>query len=170
MSLDSRRRDERFLAELDLVLSDLSGIVIDDKAQAHDLTPRGMRAETRIKLPEKSRVRFALSIDFDEKIRGEAVVVWTSKDQWGWYNSGMKIVRMSWNDSRKLTRYTTLPGYDFVALAKRAAIAAYWVVVVFGLEAALRSGHVRYTLLHLAPILPAVIVLGWSLSALLGRD
>lgn len=165
-----KRSQPRFLTELDLVLYDRAGIVIDDRAQAHDLNTGGFRAETRVKLPEKTRVRFAIRLDEDDDVKGEAVIVWVAEDQWGWYNSGAKIVRISWADARKIRKHVTTPGYDFVGLAKRAAIAAYWIIIVVGIQAALMSPHVRHTLFKLAPVLPAVVILGWSLTTLLTRD
>jgi hypothetical protein len=164
-----RRVESRFLTELDLVLFDLSGIVIDERAQAHDVTSKGFRAETRVKLPEKSRVRFALKIEENE-VRGEAVVVWVAEDQWGWFNAGVKITKISWADSRKLRKRVQLPGFDFVNLAKKAAIAAYWVIVVIGIQAALQSPHIRHTLIKLGPVVPAVVLLGFALTMMMNRD
>lgn len=163
----NKRRQVRFLTDLDLVLLEPSGAVIDDKAKAHDISSAGFRAETRLKLKEGAKLGFLLVMD-EGSVRGQAQIVWVSPDQWGWYHAGAKITKISWRDARRLRRQVYTPGYDFWGLAKLFFKALFWAVLVLGLHNVIfHQPVVRKVLLDLWPVLVAVFVLGWSLRALL---
>lgn len=165
--LPNKRGQVRFLTDLDLVLLESSGQLIDDKAKAHDISPAGFRAETRVRLREGTRLSFILLMD-DGPIRGQAQVVWTSADQWGWYHVGAKITKISWRDGRRIRRRVYTPGYDFWGLAKLAFVALFWMTLVIGLHnVVFHQPAIRRLLWDMAPVLVAVFVLGWSLRSLL---
>ncbi|MBI3552894.1 MAG: PilZ domain-containing protein [Elusimicrobia bacterium] len=168
--LPSRRSAARFLTDLDLTLFDSSGRLIDAHAQAHDVSPKGFRAETKTNLAEGDVVRFSLDFEEEEPVTGQAQVVWIGQNPWGWYNVGVKITRISWRDSRRLQSNLFKPGYDFASLAKKAMRALWWLVLIAGVDNIFfHQPAVRVIFLHLSPVLVALFFFGWGLMMLLGK-
>lgn len=164
------RRYTRLLTDWELSLSRPSGETIDDRAKAHDVSPDGFRAETRVRLAEGERLKFCLHLPKGRAARGQAKVVWVAGVPWGGYAAGLKILRISWQDSSALRRHLYGPGYDFLGLARRAFVALYLVVVVLALENVLRhQPHVMRTAWELWSVLLALAVMGLSLRELFRR-
>lgn len=171
MSDDAERKYARFLTDLDLVLADLDGRVVDERAQAHDVSPKGFRVHSRVELAEGRRVQFTMLLGDGEKVRGQAIVVWSARDEWGWFDAGAKITRLSWRDARKLRGTVAAPGYDFLGLARLAWKALFWTVIVAALHnVAFNQPHVKRVLVDIAPAAAAILVLFVGLRLLMRRD
>jgi hypothetical protein len=161
--------NEAFAAEFDLVLTEPGGLVIDAHAQAQEISPKGFRAETRARLDTGARVAFELILGDGERVRGMADLAWVKKDEWGKTVAGAKITKMSWKDSGKLKQAIYKPGFDFVALARKAFWCLYIVVCVAAIQnILLEQPMTRQLLLKLIPVVGALLMLGWSLLTLLG--
>ena len=94
LALDGQPAPLRALLDrADLILSEPGGAVIDPRAQAHDISAAGFRAETRVPLAEGQRLAFEIILDGGSRVRGLAEVIWISQDPWGAYVSGAKIRR-----------------------------------------------------------------------------
>ena len=169
--LPGRRSMTRFLTDLDLVIADLSENVIDERAQAHDITPKGFRAETKASLKEGDKFKFHLQVEDEDPIVGLAQVVWVGQNPWGWWNVGVKITKISWRDRRRLDSNLLRHGYDFAGLARKAALALFWFIVVAGLDnIVFHQPQARKVLLHLTPVVIASVFLAWGLLLLFRRD
>ena len=169
MSGENDRRFQRFLTELDLVLAQAGGAVIDEHAQAHDISPRGFRIETRTRLAEGSKVAFEMTLGNGDRVKGTAEIVWVGQNQWGACLAGAKITRISWRDSGRLKQAIYRPGFDFVGLARKAFWGLYVVIVVVALQnVVLEESMTRELIWKLAPVIGALVALGWSLLVLLG--
>lgn len=166
----NQRRQPRSLAEVAAVVREPGGKLIDDRAQAHDLSVSGFRLETRARIERGEAVQFELVLAEDQIARGRAEIVWVREDQWGWYNCGVKITKLSWADAGRLKRFIYEPGYDFVLLARRALWAVFWIVLAAGLHNfAFHQPEARRLARQLAPVAGACVILGWSLLTLLRR-
>ena len=170
--LPSRRAEPRFLTELALVVSEVSGKIVDQFGKAHDVSQRGFRAETSAKLKVGDEFGFQLRAEVDAApIRGRARAMWVEPNPWGGVNVGAKITRISWADSRRLRKGTLAEGFDFAAIAKLAWKAAYWIVIVAGLDNIIfHQPQLRKLIGELQPVLIALFFLGLGLLLLLRRD
>lgn len=160
------RRHDRILTELDVSLWELGedGALLDDRCRAQDISPLGFRVSAQARLEKGQRVRFELNLDDDfEPAKGEAEVVWTETDTWGGSVMGVRILSMSWRDRRRLRGRTSTPGYDFVGLARRAAISVFWIVLALGAHnIAFHQPVMREVLMKLT--VPLAAVMGISLA------
>jgi len=162
------RGQARFLTELDLVIMDAGGGVLDHHAQALDITPAGFRAETRIELKKGQTLDFELLLEGGERVRGRARVVWVTPDGRG-CSAGAKITRLSWKDRGKLRRQVAGPSYDFGALARKTFWAAYWIVIAVAAHNIINHQPLtRMLIFKLTPIALALAVAGWAMLELLG--
>lgn len=153
-----------------LTLSRPSGETIDDRAKAHDVSPDGFRAETKVRLKQGARLEFCLHLPKGQAARGQARVVWVMGAPWGSYAAGLKILKISWHDGEELRRHLYGPGYDFLGLARRAFVALYLVVVVLALENVLRhQPHLWRSAWESWPVLLLLAVIGLSLRQLFRR-
>lgn len=160
MSEEDARRYSRFLTDLDLALFDLSGKVVDDHSQASDISPTGFRAQTQIEVKKGDRFRFVLTLDDGERFDGTVEVVWFSSDGWGTQTAGFKFLRIPWRARRLLRQTVPVKRYDFVALAKKAAVAVYVIVVAVGAHnIAFHQPTMRDVLEKLVPVMGALAVL-----------
>lgn len=167
----NQRAYARFLAEMDVVLSE-GGAPIDPAASAVDVSAAGFRVVTRAALKEGQAVDFELVIaGTTDRIKGSGKVVWAAQDAFSFdfYSAGIKITKMSWRDASKLRGSVYTPGYDFTALARMTFWALFWIIVVAGIEnIAFHQPLARQVIWKLLPIFAALLVLAWSLFALLG--
>lgn len=164
----NQRGQARFLTELDLVLLDARGGVLDDHAQALDITPAGFRAESRVVMEKGQTLHFELILEGGERVRGRAKVVWVNADGRGFYSAGAKITRLSWRDRGRLRRQVAGPSYDFGALARKMFWTAYWIVIAVGAQNVIRHQPVTRELIWtLSPIALALAVAGWAMLQLL---
>ncbi len=165
--LPSRRSTARFLTDLDLEIADASGKVLDASAQAHDVTHKGFRAETKVEIKDGTVFRFTLKVEDAEPITGQAQVAWIGQSPWGGTTFGAKIVKISWRDSRRLAANLRSAGYDFVALAGKAMRMVWWIVVVAGLNAVIfHRPDAQKIFMELVPVMIALFFLGWGLLLL----
>lgn len=164
------RRYTRLLSDWELTLSRPLGETIDDRAKAHDVSPDGFRAETKVRIEKGARLKFHLHLPEGQSARGQARVVWVMGVPWGGYAAGLKILKISWQDSEALGRHLYGPGYDFLGLARRAFVALYLVVVVLALENVLRhQPHARRSAWELWTVLLALAAMGLGLRELFRR-
>lgn len=167
--LANQRRYARILTEMPLVLSDPGGELLDGRAVAHDVSAVGFRAVTQAKLAEGQTVAFELEVDLDQKVRGQAKIVWSNADQFGYCSAGAKITKLSWRDSSLLRGSVYTPGYDFVGLARKMFWGFYWVVVVAAVQNVIfHQPTTRLIVWKLLPVIGALVILGASLFTLLG--
>lgn len=165
-----RRATTRFLTDLDLVMYDLSDNIIDEHAQAHDITPKGFRAETKTAVKEGDKFKFSLEVEGEDPIEGQATVVWIGQNPWGWWNAGVKITHISWHDRRRLGANVVTKGYDYVGLAKTAAKALFGLIIVAGLDnIAFHQPLARGVLLRLWSVMIALFFFAWGLLLLFGK-
>jgi hypothetical protein len=169
--VSEERRYARVLTDLDVVLTDTSGSVLDDTAQASDISPVGFRATTRAEVKIGDKVRFLINFEeAGEKIDGSAQVVWVTKDGWGTQTVGFKFARISWRARRLLRQNVQVERYDFVALAKTAAFAIYWIVIVAAIHnVAFHQPWARQIAQELLPVMVAAALLGGGLMLLFFR-
>lgn len=171
--MSENRRHERVLSELELTLyaPESDGDVLDDAAQAQDISPAGFRASTRAQLEKGERARFEMTLDHGDKISGLAEVIWADSDRFGGVVLGMKVLKMSWRDRSRLRGRTTKPGYDFVALARRAAISLFWIVLATGAHnIAFHQPEMREVVIKLTPVMGATFMLILGLYLAKGFD
>lgn len=170
MSEESRRYAQS-MTDLDVVLRNEQGQLVDERAQARDVSRAGFRVETKAKLDEGQRLTFTMDLGEGELVRGAARIVWARVDEWGAYAAGAKIVKISWKDARKLGGQVAgpRPGYDFSGLAKRAFFAFYWLVIVVGARNIIfDQPDVSVALVRSLPALAAALVIGFALMMLFG--
>ncbi|HAM35987.1 MAG TPA: hypothetical protein DEB40_11025 [Elusimicrobia bacterium] len=134
-----RRRHERCLFDLPLVLRDPAGRLIDARAVAHDVTIEGFGFETKAGLKDLSRVGFVLSLPDGGTVSGSARLAWCRALDWGGSWGGAKIARLPWREARKIRRLLHGPGYDWSGLADRALVGGAVVIVVCLGDMILRS-------------------------------
>ncbi|OGR82794.1 MAG: hypothetical protein A3J74_10785 [Elusimicrobia bacterium RIFCSPHIGHO2_02_FULL_57_9] len=154
-------------AIFDVVIYDSAKGLLDDKAKAHDLSPTGFQAETKLKLKEGSRIEFMVYLENGEGVKGQALISWVKPDQWGFYIAGARIVKIPWRQKRKLGRRIGTP-YDFYQLAKLTVKAIYAVVVVAALEHIVRyQPHLLQFASGLLPELLVVSLIAFATMVLL---
>ncbi len=159
----------RFLTDLEVVLRDQRGVVIDERAQAREISASGFRVKSQQPLCAGMRLTFTMEIGPGEIVRGAAKLAWAEKDEWGWHTAQARIVKMSWADKRKLRVQTHRPGYDFPGLARKALLALFWLVVVAGAQNVMfKQPAVRQAIFDSLPALGAGLVLAAGLWLLLG--
>jgi len=171
--LPSRRASARFLTDLDLVISDKDGTVLDGSAQAHDISPKGFRAETKLEMKEGDVFHFSLEAEDreEEPITGRAQVAWTGQNPWGGTNIGVKITKISWRDSRRLAANLFRGGYDFAGLARKAMRAVWWVVLIAGINSVVfHQPTARKLFIDMAPVLAATFFFACGLLLLVKKD
>lgn len=164
---DESRRYARSMTDLDVVLRNEQGQLVDERAQARDVSRAGFRVESKSKLEEGQRLTFTMDLGDGELVRGAARIAWARVDEWGAYSAGAKIVKISWKDARKLGGQAARPGYDFAGLAKKAFFAFYWLVIVAGAHNIIfDQPDVSVALVRSLPALVAAVVMGFALMML----
>lgn len=161
------RRYARVLLDLDVTFFGPGGEVLDELAQASDVSPVGFRAQTRVEVKPGDRLRFSMKLENGEDIGGTAQAVWVNKDGWGTVTAGFKFARLSWRARRLLRETVPQRRFDFVGLAKKAVTAIYWAVLVAAAHnIAFHQPQLRATMLQLVPVTAAAALLAFGIFLL----
>lgn len=162
---EDRREAPRILTDFSLVLLDDAGLVLDDRAFAHDVSDKGLKAETQAPLTKGQTVRFRVAIR-GEEIAGLAKIVWLQRtDMAHW--AGLSFIKLPWAQKRKL-RGTTRPGdTPWESILDKAITALVLLLLTVISWSALTSPVWRQILPSLLPKAAAAIVMGLALRELL---
>jgi hypothetical protein len=155
---------------LSVVLSSaMGGAPLDPMAAAFDVAMPGFKLDTQAKLSEGLAVAFVMELPGGERVTGQGRVMWANNEPFGTW-AGIKIVKMSWSDKRRLSRMLFPDQFDWAHLADLAMKA---LVVLTVIAAANKLLHRPYLLAMLERLLPqciALMLMGWALLGLLQRE
>lgn len=166
---DERRASARILNDFSLVLQDEKGAVIDEHAIAHDLSAKGFRAELHGEIVEKQPIRFHLSLDGGQELKGRARVVWVQRTDFSIW-AGAEFVGLTWAERRMLKAASTGPSANWVLVSTKILLGILWIGGGLAFAIGVRSNFWRPQMVSLAPKALAAVALGWALLELLTPD
>ena len=154
--------------DLDLILSDSKGALIDSDARAHTLTSEGFRAVSKVPLKKGFRLGFTLILGPGDEVKGTVEVTWVQEDGLGGCDAAMRFLKLSWGGARRLNKLFHVPGFDFAGVAWKAIVALFFLVVVAGLHnIVFYHPDVRRALVQLMPVFAALVVVAAALLVIL---
>lgn len=163
---EDRRQAARILTEFPLVLHDEAGVLVDDRALAHDLSDKGFKIESNGALEKCQPILFRIQLSQGESMRGRGRVVWVERTDLALW-AGAEFVALSWSDRRRLRRITRPSDVEWGVIFDKAIIAAFWLTVTLMVWGVLTSYVWRSVVMDLAPKAFATVVLGWALREML---
>lgn len=165
-----RREGARFLTELPTVLlAAKGGEVLDDRATAHDISPKGFKVEMACDLPAGTMIVFHLELGQGEIAKGKGKVVWSNREQFATW-AGVEILSMGWADKRKLNALLNPDQVDWGRLGDLCLKAVIALTVVSAAHRLIYSPMARGVLSRMTPKIIALLVMGWALINLLKRE
>ena len=112
MSGDVRRSGARFISPLGVVLRpSKGGAPIDDRATAHDISPKGFKVETQARLEENMILSFTLVLPTGASVNGKGRVAWNTRETFATW-ADVEIISMSWRDKRSLSQLSNTNDAD----------------------------------------------------------
>lgn len=170
MSEEDRRDGTRFITELSAVLfPSAGGAALDDRATAHDVSPKGFKVETQAPLTQGMLISFSLELPLGLRVGGKGRVVWSNRESFATW-AGVEIVSIPWGDRRRLGAYLNPEQTDWSRLMGLGVKLVMALTVVVAAHRIFYSAHLRELLVQLAPKAFALLVMGWALLGLLKRE
>ncbi len=146
------------------------GAPLDDGAFAHEVELSGFKLDTQAKLTEGLMVAFVLELMDGGRVTGEGRVMWSRVEDFGCW-AGIKIVRMSWIDKRRMSRALSPGLFDWARIADLAMKAMVALTVIAATNKLLfHRPHLLALMGRLLPQAIALMLMGWALLGLLRRD
>lgn len=163
-----RRQAPRILTDFSLVLSDLKGTDLDDRAMAHDVSDKGFKAETQAELKKGETYRFRLVLPEGREVAGRARVAWAHKEDMAWW-AGAEFVGLSWSEKRRIRRVTSPSDVDWDVIAGKLVVALSLLLVTSVAWIVMNSPVWRSVLSDIAPKILAAVVMGAALKILFSK-
>ena len=165
------RTGERGLTGLPVMLSAATDdSSLDEHALAHDVEASGFKLDTQARLADGFLVVFVLELLNGRRVTGRGQVMWCHNEESGSW-AGIKIVRMSWIDKRRVSRMLDPDQFDWSSLAELTMKAVVAVTVVAAANKLLfHRPHLLALMERLLPQAIALMLMGWALLGLLRRD
>jgi hypothetical protein len=162
---EDRRDAPRILTDFSLMLQDDVGVILDDRAFAHDVSGKGFKAETQAELKKDQMLRFSLAIR-GEELQGRGRVVWVTKTDMSFW-VGVQFSGMSWADQRKIRRVTSPGDVEWGQLADKAIVALLLLLGATVSWVVTTNPIWRQVVPSLLPKAAAAVVMGLALRVML---
>ena len=168
---DERRKSVRFITDCMVVLRPAKGgPPLDERAIAHEVSMVGFKLETHATLAQNSTIAFALELPESGCVSGEGLVIWSKRDKFATW-AGIKVVKMSGADKRRLSRKLRPDAVDWPRIADLAVRALFVITVVAAAQKLIfQRPDALGVVAHLAPKLIALLLMAWAVLGLLRRD
>lgn len=169
-SQDERRKGARFITDFMVILrSAKDGAPLDERAMAHEVSASGFKLETHATLGLHSEVAFELQLPEGGCVCGEGLVIWSKRETFATW-AGIKIVKMSGADKRRLSRRLHPDTVDWPKVSALALRALFVITVVAAAQKLIfQRPDVLGVMAQLAPTFIALLLMAWALLGLLKR-